>query len=124
MVLSHKTSTGRIVYDRPKHKFTLGDATRILARINPDEFGPNEMAAFAEQLAIVTAKFWLRYLWQTLNPADMVFRLLEFYWAVIVAVRGDVEALGLNLLAALRDWVLGHTGDAVAPVKKEEEDGG
>lgn len=76
-----RTYSGRVVYDRPKHVFTIRDATRILERLQPSQ----------EE--------------STLEWGEMVLRMLQ--QATISMLSRILYMLPPNVVSEIYFWAIG-----------------
>lgn len=102
-----KTQTGRVVYDRKKHKFTIKDATRIIEHIH-DSYVREELrdeAGYVRAINHLAGRMWA-------EVADLFYpETLE-----IEKLREELRAGGHELLENFVGGVATAFGSAVSSV--------
>jgi len=86
---THKTTAGRVVYDRPKHRMSLKDALRIMRNVNLSYESEESIEFFAlevleYEVRLLAAIVWW-YPYHVPNYMDLFFRfeaLLEQFWSI------------------------------------------
>lgn len=104
----HKTHTGRIVYERPKHEFSQRDLKRLFGRVAPTLDYPALRALITwlddQMLALILEPIGLS------GAADQVRQLLEEFVGQLIKHGAMIVGLKVTYLDPVRnqdtDWTI------------------
>jgi hypothetical protein len=109
-VIPKTTYCGRVIYERPKHYFTVKDAARVLHHISPDnEKTPQTFADELKQLLRDSTLWMMQQLLPFLNEDDVssiydvCISLLDSFFKIPVWNQRTLEVRARQLIIYLAD---------------------
>lgn len=99
---SHTTFAGRIVYDRPKHEFSVADVSRVMRKIQIESIDPEKLLELVPSVFAFLLRVYRAALQNSTIAPWLPIRIVSQVGQFLLDLLADLAMFAGDLASALR----------------------